>query len=220
MKINNISFTYKKEPVLSNVSTYFESGKIYCIIGHNGAGKTTLLRLCLGLLKPNSGTIENDFKTLAYMPDKGGLYEDLTAEQNIKTFAELNCIKEYNVNSMLEEWHMAKSKNTLCKNLSTGLRQRLAFIVCSITNPQAMFLDEPTSGMDIASKELFIKKALELKNTGKCLVMVSHDLELIEQVADRIIIIDNQKIVFDENKADIENIKTVYLKYTNEDELL
>lgn len=83
MKLTDVYFSYKNCIVLEEINLEFSKDCIYGIIGHNGAGKTTLLRLCLGLLTPQKGIIEDDFSEKSYMPEKGGLYDYLTVKQNL-----------------------------------------------------------------------------------------------------------------------------------------
>ena len=124
MIIENVSFYYKEQKVLDSISTEFKPGKIYCIAGHNGAGKTTLLRLCLGLLSPKSGVIISENEKAGYMPEKNGLFEFLTVEQNAAFYKNINNI-ETNIDENLSRWKLLSEKNKLTCNLSTGQKKRL-----------------------------------------------------------------------------------------------
>ncbi len=91
LEIKDLTFSFKNCNVLKNITCDFEKGKVYSLIGHNGAGKTTFIRLCLNILPSKQGTIRYfNSPVISYVPDRGGLYEWLTVEQNIEIFLELN----------------------------------------------------------------------------------------------------------------------------------
>jgi len=219
LELNDISFSYKETLVLSDFSYTFKKGKIYAVVGHNGAGKTTLLWLCLKLLKPKQGTVafaENT--TVSFMPDRGGVFNHLTVEQNIRVSMAVYHINkdsiEKNVVSALKKWRLEAKRKSLATNLSLGEKQRLSFILAEINNADIMFLDEPTSNIDIVSQELLNSRLIELKELGKTVIVSSHDIKLIESVGDEIIIIDDTRIVYSGEMKDVSNLATLYRKHT------
>ena len=219
LKLSNVSFSYKKCKVLNDISYCFEKGKIYSIIGHNGAGKTTLMRLCLKLIRLNKGKIEYFGKqVVSYVPDRGGLYEHLTVEQNIKTFLKLNNRDKKFSQTYLEEsikrWDLVDKRQSIVNKLSMGQKQRVSLIVALVNNPDIIFLDEPSNSIDINSQQMLIDYLLELKNSGKTIIMSSHDITLIEKVSDQIVVIDEHEIVFSDKLKNIKDLSSIYENYT------
>ena len=219
LKLSSVSFSYKKCDVLNDFSYTFEKGKVYSIIGHNGAGKTTLIRLCLKLIKLKIGEISYfGEQVVSYVPDRGGLYEHLTVEQNIKTFLNLNNRdKAFGKNYLCENlnrWDLVEERKSIINRLSMGQRQRVSLIVALVNDPDIIFLDEPSNSIDINSQQMLIDYLLELKALGKTIIMASHDITLIEGVSDEIIVIDEHKIAFSDELKNIEDLTTIYEKYT------
>ena len=222
IEIKNVSFSYKKCEVLKDISYKFNKGKVYVILGHNGAGKTTLIRLFLNILKPNSGEIKCYKKCeVAYIPDKGGLYDLLTVEENIKIFSMLckkdgQWIKEYSKNS-LKRWNLTSKAKTIVKELSMGQKQRLSLIVATVNNPDIIYFDEPSNSIDINTQKMLNEYIIELKNLGKTIIIASHDLKLIASVANEIIIIDHKRIVFKGNVDEITDLTNTYRYFTDKE---
>lgn len=223
LEIKKMSFCYKKYTVLQDISCSFEKGKIYSILGHNGAGKTTFIRLCLGLLTPKSGSIEYvGNPVLSYMPDRGGLFELLTVEQNLTTFLNLNEVPKAEQQQFIEDnlhkWKLHSKKKNLVNQLSSGQRQRLSLIIAEINHPDIYFLDEPTNGIDINSQELLNQHLLKLKEKGSTIIISSHNINMIEEVSDEVVIINEHEIAYRGCIADLNDLKEVYKKYAIDEE--
>ena len=219
-RINNLNFGYsKKNKVIDNFSYTFKSGRVYSIVGHNGAGKTTLMRLMLGILNDKSKAIEiGKNLSLAYAPDLGGLFEFLTVSENIEIFYKLNNnddnYREY-LNKSLSDWELRQKSLTQVRQLSMGQKQRLSLIVAGVNDPDIIFLDEPSNSIDINSQEMLNKFLSKFKNKGKTIILASHDLNLIENVCDEIVILDEGKIKYSGEMSSIDDFTKLYKQYTD-----
>ena len=222
IEIKNVSFSYKKCEILKEISYKFSDGKVYAILGHNGAGKTTLIRLLLNILKPKSGEIKfiNNCES-SYIPDSGGLYDLLTVEENIKIFAMLckkdeQWINDYSISS-LKRWNLTSKAKTVVNKLSMGQKQRLSLIIATVNDPDIIYFDEPSNSIDINTQKMLNEYIIELKKQGKTIIICSHDIKLIENVSDEIIIINNKQIVFTDTIESISDIISTYKHYTNKE---
>lgn len=219
LELNHVSFSYKKTEVLHDFSYRFERGKIYALLGHNGAGKTTLLRLILNVLKLKQGTIsfEGD-PLLSYAPDSGGLFDFLTVEENIKIFLLLNSSKKSNnlefISYEIRKWRLFEKQKTQVRYLSQGQKQRLSLMISVLNNPDFLLMDEPTNGIDIISQELLSNSLTYYKSLGKCIILASHDINMIEKVSDEIIILKDGRLVYSKATDSIDNIMSIYKQYT------
>lgn len=220
MRLENICFKYGKTEILKDINCIFEPGKIYGIVGHNGAGKTTLLRIMLGLLKPTTGSvIKDDNDVFSYIPEKQGIYGDLTVSENIKISLELRgevgkCI----IGDILKKWNLNKNKAVLGKRLSTGQLARLKFICNSVSNANILIADEPTLGVDARTNKLMEEEIKNQKKQGNTVILTSHNIRFIENICDEVIIINNNSIVFSGDIAEIQDFEDLYLDYTTEEE--
>jgi len=219
LDIKNLSFAYKKNQVISDISYTFENGEIYSILGHNGAGKTTLIRLCMGILKRQGGeVIWTGCPTISYVPDQGGLFDFLTVKENLETFYKLHLRQQdlsfTRFDELLSKWGLLSKRDSRVDTLSMGQKQRVSLIVAGINDPDIIFLDEPSSSIDITSQEMLNDYLLDLKKHGKTIITATHDIHLIEKISDKIIILENGVIHFAGNMDEIENLTKLYKKYT------
>lgn len=179
IKAVNLEKKFKNTIAINNISFEAKSGLITGLVGPDGAGKTTLLRLLVGLMKPTSGNLEvlgfkmpnssQEFlSSIGYMPQNFGLYEELSCYENLKLYATLQDIQNQNdrINELLEFTKLAPFKNRFAKNLSGGMKQKLALSCALIRKPKLLLLDEPGVGVDpIARKELW-NMTKELQKDG------------------------------------------------------
>lgn len=181
MQIINAQGLYKifedKTEAISGLDFSIESGKITGLVGPDGAGKTTLLRMLTGLLAPTAGTLDvlnrhmpyngSDFlQLIGYMPQKFGLYEDLSVDENLKLYAELQSIDnvETRINDLLEFTTLKSFRKRLAGQLSGGMKQKLGLACALIKKPKLLLLDEPGVGVDPISRKELWKMVQELLN--------------------------------------------------------
>lgn len=216
----NVSFYYSKNNyVINNLNLYVKKGNIHGIIGHNGAGKTTLFRLTLGLLKPQKGKIMLKTNDISYMPPDNGLYQKLTAFQNIEFRARIFKISpkifKPEANSLLKQLHILKRSNELVLKWSTGMKKRLALACTLIANPKILVLDEPTNGIDPESLNIVVNMLKRINEKGVTILLSSQDLNFISKVCNYISIIQNGNLVYENSIDTNKNIEDTYLKYTS-----
>ena len=187
IKIKDLTYSYSEIPVIANLSFSFLSSKIYMITGENGSGKTTLLRLILGLLKPKSGYIQFEKNAvISYLPDHNGLYEDLSITDNIKFRLALykqsfNAVQnEYY--SLLNKYHLYDKKDKPISSLSLGMKKKAAIIATILVHANVYIFDEPTGGIDHDAKIEIISLFKEIDLKQKCILIVTHDVELLSEV--------------------------------------
>lgn len=228
LEIKNLSKKFGNKNILNNISLSIYEGDIVGLIGPNGAGKTTLIKTILGLLNKNSGSIEicninleknfeEALSNVGCIIEKPDLYENLTGTKNLKITSIINNIndKEY-IDKVIKMVKLNTRINDKVKKYSLGMKQRLALANALIKKPKLLILDEPTNGLDpLGIKELrnIIKDVN--KNMGISILISSHILSEIENISDKIIIIDNGYVI---EELDIDDIK--YLNISLEEEFL
>lgn len=180
-----VSFSYEKGKTIIHQFTYhFEKEKSYVITGDNGVGKTTLLRLLLGLLKPDSGSVEMPENiTIGYVPDYNGLYENMSLMDNIR-FRLGICNKslkavEETCDEWMERYGLELYKDVYVRNLSLGTKKKAGLLCALLTMPEILILDEPTGGLDHSAKEELFNMLKEFKSK-MMIIAVTHDTEYIE----------------------------------------
>lgn len=218
IRLEQISKSFGKIDALSELSVTFPKSKITIIAGADGAGKSTILRIILGLIKADAGKIflkdnqiKSDFSKITgisgYMPEKFSLYTDLTVEENLDFFADINRVpsqrKERLKNNLLEKTGMIKFRNRRAGDLSGGMKQKLSLSSILLSSPEIIILDEPTTGVDPLSRIEFFKIIESLKDEGKTIIISTPYLDEAES-GDHIIFLKNGKVL---KKGDIDELK-------------
>lgn len=170
VQVFNVTKVFKntKEPAIKNVSISLQKGEMAALVGADGAGKTTFLRMLSGLLIPTGGKIlingfspvlnlNNVKEIIGYMPQKFGLYEDLTVIENLNLYIALNNAKNMDIDTLLEFAGLLSFKNRLAGKLSGGMKQKLGLCCILISNPKLLLLDEPSVGVDPLSRRELMK---------------------------------------------------------------
>lgn len=222
IQLKNLRKEYKdlRTVDLENLSVF--EGEIYGFLGPNGAGKSTTMKMILSLVKPTSGSIKVDGKSIndndSYLDCIGSMieepsyYPNLTAFENLLVFQKMVKFNKDNISSVLKMVGLDDEKNRkkLVKEYSLGMKQRLALAFALVKEPKILLLDEPTNGLDPAGiheiRELIIRLA---KKEGLTIFISSHILSEIEQVADRVGIINHGRLVYEGNIGDIKSNKWV-----------
>ncbi|MBC7349823.1 MAG: ABC transporter ATP-binding protein [Candidatus Aminicenantes bacterium] len=181
---------------LSSFSVDLLAGEFLCLVGPDGAGKSTALKLLCGLEKPDSGEIElfgqkvirfsSDLRArIGYLPQGFSLYEDLTVEENLVFFAELYGTSDYGVliNSLLEFTRLQPFRPRLARQLSGGMKQKLALACTLVHRPEILLLDEPTTGVDPVSRRDFWQILFRLQQQGKSILMTTPYLDEAERAS-------------------------------------
>lgn len=202
--VQNLSKVYNRTTVLDNISFQIAPGETVALLGENGAGKSTLINLLNQLIQPNSGTTYvMGTQDIRKVRDKVGvmLQQNLSLER-VTVKECLNLARSYYHNPLSYEAliHLANLKEKekcYLDQLSGGQKRRLTFGTTMAGNPQLIFLDEPTAGMDSNSRQSFWESIDRLKQNGKTFFITNHYLEELDQIADRILILKDTRLVYD-----------------------
>ena len=213
--VNNVVKSYGNKKVVNEVSFSLAQGEIFGLIGPNGAGKTTTIRMMMDIIKPDSGDIhilgkrisEDTKNRIGYLPEERGLYKKLTI---LKTLTYLSALKNSDVeNSRIEELlkrvGLLSHKEKKIEELSRGMGQLIQFLATIIHNPQLIILDEPFAGLDPVNTELLKEIILELRSQNKAIILSTHRMNEVEELCDRILMIDGGRSVLYGRLADIKN---------------
>ncbi|MBZ2116435.1 ATP-binding cassette domain-containing protein [Streptococcus gordonii] len=212
--LHNIKKKFGSKNVLKDISFTIKEGDKIALLGCNGAGKSTLFKIIAGQVKSDSGFIKTqlDFKNdIGMMPQDDLLIKDLTVKELVLLKAYMNKLKDFEVESMLSKVELSDKKKDLVGDLSGGQQRRLSLLLSLLNNPRLLFLDEPTTGMDLASIDNFWKL---LKDRSCTSVIVTHDFNQIDQFFSRVLILKNGYILADESVAEIHKTgKTIEQYY-------
>lgn len=224
--VSKISKSFNNALVVDNISFDVRQGEIFGLIGPNGAGKTTTIRMIMDIIKPDSGEIcilgerlsAITKKRIGYLPEERGLYRKLRVIDSLIYLASLKGITSYSARNRAEELlkriHMLPHKNKKIEELSRGMGQFIQFLVSIIHNPQLVILDEPFAGLDPVNTEVLKEIILELRNKGKAIILSTHRMNEVEELCDRIFMINRGQNVLYGELAEVKS------KYRNNSILL
>lgn len=205
-------------------------GEIYALLGANGAGKTTAMNLFLGLIRPTAGraflagvNIEEDpleaKRHAAFLDESVKLYGSLTAIQNVRFFVNLGGgkpIELAQIESCLARAGLQRSAWTKhCSGFSKGMRQKVGLAIVMAKDTETIFLDEPTSGLDPKAMSELLDSLREIRSEGKAILMNTHDIFRARQVADRLGILKQGKLVQEIEGSALRNadVEALYMEY-------
>ena len=222
LKIENLTKTYGDFKALNHVSLEAENGKILGILGRNGARKTTTIKSIMGIIEPEEGSITFDGidirkakVSIGYLPEERGLYVNAVVKDQLLYFAMLNGMDKKvaftEIKKLLEEFKIPGYLNKKVKTLSKGNKQKIQLISAILHKPQIVILDEPFSGLDPVNIELFKSTVLDLKKSGATILFSSHRMEDVEEMCDRIVMLNKGNVV--ENNT----VQGLINKYSRED---
>lgn len=221
LKTKNLTKTFKNQKVLENVSIEVERGKIYGLLGPNGAGKSTLLKLITRVIHPTSGDIifeerlisTSDLRKIGAIIEHPAIYPNLTAYENLEVIVTLLGIEKRRIDEVLKIVSLEEAQKKLVKNFSLGMKQRLGIAMALINNPLLLILDEPTNGLDPLGIQELRELIKSLSSKGVTIIISSHILSEIQQVADKIGIINNGVLVYEgKNSSNQEDLEKLFLE--------
>ena len=180
-----------------------KGGEIFGLLGPNGAGKTTLIRMILGIMKPDQGTITTQLdgvesallqEHVGYLPEERGLYEERRVGETLLYFAALHKMDLARARERIYYWLERLSLegrfSSRLKELSKGMQQKVQFIAAVLHEPDLVVLDEPFSGLDPPSQDLFTNVIREMAAEGMTIMLSSHQMNLVENLCDRVFLIN------------------------------
>jgi ABC-2 type transport system ATP-binding protein len=204
---------YGEVEALKGVTIRIELGEVVAMLGPNGAGKTTSISLLLGLRKPTSGKallFGLEPTNLLARSRVGVMLQESGVPQVLKVREIVDLFRSYYPNPLPRDRAIAmagleEKTNALVKELSGGQRQRLYFALAVCGNPDVLFLDEPTVGMDVEGRRSFIERIAEFAHMGRTVVLTTHYLEEADQLAQRVIVVDRGVVIADAPPAEIKS---------------
>ncbi len=221
LSVKNLTKKYDDMIAVDNISFHVEKGDILGLVGPNGAGKSTAINMISGLLIPNEGEIffedniafKNWHPNIGLVPQDLAIYPDLSAEENVSFFAALyglsNAELKFRVHEALKTVGLENQKNKRVDKFSGGMKRRIN-IACAIAhNPKLIIMDEPTVGIDPQSRNFILDSIRKLQQKGTTIIYTSHYMEEVEEICNKILLIDHGKIVL---TGTIDEIKSKYKK--------
>ncbi|EKK20078.1 ABC transporter ATP-binding protein [Fructilactobacillus florum 8D] len=190
LEVRNVQKSFNKKRILKGVSFNIKKNDNIALLGSNGAGKSTLIKLISGEITPDDGCIETnlDFNTqVGIMPQDDILIDDLTVKEIISLKLNMCGVKKGDTQQLLKEIGLEDVSKNFVDSLSGGQKRRLSLLLSILNNPEMVFLDEPTTGMDLNAVDNFWKLMKTSKFTA---VVITHDFNQIDNFFDRVLILD------------------------------
>jgi ABC-2 type transport system ATP-binding protein len=218
-EVNHVSKSYADKIAVDDLSFTVAQGEIFGLIGPNGAGKTTTIRMMMDIIKPDSGDItilgkkldEATKNSLGYLPEERGLYKKLRVMDSIVYLASLKGMNPRaaaeKAERLLAQMDMLVNQKKKIEELSKGMGQIVQFIVTIIHDPPLVILDEPFAGLDPVNTELIKKMLIDLRNQGKAIIISLHQMNQVEELSDRILMVNKGRAVL---YGDLAEIKSRY----------
>jgi len=210
LNLKDIRKSFGKKEVLRGIDLSVSQGEILGYLGPNGAGKTTTIRVIMNAIKRNSGTVDllgdkiskDDIKfrkKIGYMPENNTPFGFLNAEEYLSFIGRVFEINEDALKERIDEFisifNLNEDRKRLIKDYSKGMKQKILFIASIIHNPKLLILDEPFTGIEPNTAMLMRNIIIEMKKKGAGIIFSSHVLEIVEKLADRVVLINEGVIV-------------------------
>ncbi|MGE7952369.1 ABC transporter ATP-binding protein [Lysinibacillus xylanilyticus] len=220
---NELTKKYKGHTSVEGLNLQIERGQIYGFLGPNGAGKTTTIRMLLGLIKPTKGNIEifgqslkkdrlQILQRIGSLVESPTFYGNLTGLENLEAVRRLRNLSENRVNEVLEVVRLTKVANRLTKEYSLGMKQRLGIATALLSKPDLLILDEPTNGLDPSGIQEIRELIKKLPESGMSVLLSSHLLSEIDQMATQVGIIHSGKMIFQDSIEQLRQKRKPLLK--------
>jgi ABC-2 type transport system ATP-binding protein len=207
IEIKNVSKSFGSNKVVDDVSFEVEDGEIFGLLGPNGAGKTTIIRILLDIFTPDSGTIsilgsamtEAKKDLIGYLPEERGLYQDIQLERCLVYLATLKGLSQVEAGKRVAKWldkfDLSAHSHKKVKELSKGMQQKAQLIATLVHEPRIVIIDEPFSALDPVNTQMVKDVLRELRQKGITIVMCTHQMHQVEELCDRLVLIDHGKIM-------------------------
>jgi len=205
IEVSGLRKAYGNLEAVRGVDFTIETGEVFGLLGPNGAGKTTLIRTILDIFRPDAGDVKifgrsfsDDIKdSIGYLPEEGSLDKDIRVADTIRFYAELMNVRD--IEPKMDDWlaklTLTDYKEKKVQELSKGMHRRLQFIIAVIHEPAILILDEPFSGLDPINIKAIKDILLGLRRGGMTLIMSTHQMDEVERMCDRILMINKGKAV-------------------------
>jgi ABC-2 type transport system ATP-binding protein len=221
IELQNLSKSYRGIPAISNINFRVNAGEVVGYLGANGSGKSTTVKIMTGLLQPNEGrvlfhgkNIRDDLTSfraaLGYVPEEAHLYTYLSGIEYLQLVGRLRGLEERPMQTkafrLLQLLGLESWRHSPISMYSKGMKQRVLIAAALMHDPQLLIFDEPLSGLDVLSSRLFKDLLLELTAAGKAILYISHVLEVVEQICNRVIVIAKGEILADASPSELTGL--------------
>jgi ABC-2 type transport system ATP-binding protein len=219
VEVNHVVKAFADKVAVDDLSFSVAQGEVFGLIGPNGAGKTTTIRMLMDIIKPDSGEVtilgekltEATKNRLGYLPEERGLYKKLSVLDSIVYLASLKGMDRHSAerkaDELLKQTDMLPHKRKKIEEMSRGMGQIIQFIVTIVHDPQLVILDEPFSGLDPVNTELLKGMLVDLRNQGKAIILSTHQMNQVEELCDRILMVNHGRAVL---YGELREIKSRY----------
>lgn len=209
ISIQDFSKYFGSYPAVKNLSFEVQKGEVFAFLGGNGSGKTTTIRCLLDIYQPTQGVLHlygepfnfEVTKKIGYLPEERGLYINAKVLETLVYFGELKGLSRDEATDRatqyLEDVGLGDKGSLAIKSLSSGQQQKIQLGVALINQPDLLILDEPTKGLDPVNRKLLMDKLLELNKKGSTVIFITHQMEEVEKIADRLVMIqDGTRVLY------------------------
>ena len=219
LKTTDLCKNFKGQMAVNNVSLNIRRNSIYGLLGPNGAGKSTTLKMITGILKPTSGSIEfdghpwqrGDLTQIGALIETPPLYENLTAYENLKVRTTMLGLPDKRIDEVLHIVRLTDTGKKRAGQFSLGMKQRLGIAIALLNNPQLLILDEPTNGLDPVGIEELRELIRSFPEKGITVILSSHILSEVQQIADHVGIIANGVLGYENELLTGENLEQLFM---------
>jgi ABC-2 type transport system ATP-binding protein len=218
VEIKGLSKKFGEIVAVESIDLVIRKGEMFGMVGPDGAGKTTTIRMLCGITEPSAGSasllghdlaadLEEAKRHIGYLSQRFSLYGDLTVDENIEFFAEINEVKDYKPRreQLLEFTRLTPFRKRLAEKLSGGMKQKLALACTLVHTPEIILLDEPTTGVDPVSRRDFWKILSDLLKSGITIVMTTPYLDEAERCS-RVALINKGKLMVVDHPANVKKL--------------
>ena len=219
LKTTDLCKNFKGQMAVNNVSLNIQRNSVYGLLGQNGAGKSTTLKMITGILKPTSGSIEfdghpwqrGDLTQIGALIETPPLYENLTAYENLKVRTTMLGLPDKRIDEVLHIVRLTDTGKKRAGQFSLGMKQRLGIAIALLNNPQLLILDEPTNGLDPVGIEELRELIRSFPEKGITVILSSHILSEVQQIADHVGIIANGVLGYENELLTGENLEQLFM---------
>jgi ABC-2 type transport system ATP-binding protein len=217
VEVSQVNKSFKGIKVVNSVSFSIGQGEIFGMVGPNGAGKTTTIRMLMDIIKPDSGEIkivgdpinEAVKNRIGYLPEERGLYRKLTVSESLSYLAQLKNVRRrvaaVREEELLKRVNMLPHKDKKIEELSHGMGQLIQFVATILHDPDLVVFDEPFAALDPVNTQLLKELILELKSQSKSVILSTHMMNQVEELCDRILMINKGQAVLYGSLAEIKS---------------
>ena len=215
--VDKIAKSFGATQAVKDVSFGVHPGEIFGLLGPNGSGKTTSIRVILDIYQPDSGSVtildgpmtNEKLNHIGYIPEERGLYQDVPLDRCLTYLATLKGLTEDQIKERLPKYlakfDLTEHAKKKAKELSKGMQQKGQLIAALIHDPEIIIIDEPFSALDPINTQLVKDLLIEQRNAGKTIVMCTHQMNQVEQLCDRLVLIDHGQVLLQGELSEIRN---------------